>query len=510
MSKRYIGNVFDAEPDLPRDSPLAMGGTMFRALGYGLVDQVAEFLDTLPDRPVTRDAAPATVRRALHLTGPLPELGTAPGPLLEQTAQLLFEYSLLNGHPRCFGSITAPPAPIGILGDLLAAAVNADVAAWVLGPAATEIEAQTIRWIASLLGYPEDAGGLFVSGGNMANILCFLAARTTMATWDIGHDGIAGGPGPALRVYASAETHGWIQKAADITGLGTATIRWIATDVQSRMSLSALRRAIAADVAAGDVPCLVVGTAGSVNTGAIDPLPGIAALCKEYGVWFHVDGGYGGFAAAIPDAPADLRGIALADSVAVDPHRWLYAPLEAGCVLVRDREILRSALSWPSSDLPGGEPATDYIDGGPQSSRGFHALNVWLALKHAGAAGYRTMIAEDIRLSQAMAATIARYGELQLMTQALSITTFRYVPPDLVSNMTQNRVASYLDTLNRALLDRLQRGGEVFVSAAMVRGAYVLRACIVNFRTAQADIEALPAIVARLGRAVDAELRPAL
>jgi aromatic-L-amino-acid decarboxylase len=496
--------------DSGRHAPLAMDSATFRDLGYRLVDQVAGFLESLPLSPVTRDESPSAVRAALDLTGPLPELGTDPGPLLEETAQLLFAHSLFNGHPRFFGYITAAPAPIGILGDFLAAAVNPNVGAWTLSPAATEIESQTVRWIAELIGYPANCGGLLLSGGNMANFVCFLAARTAKAGWDVREHGVSGDSGRRLRVYCSAETHTWIQKAADIGGLGTASIRWIATNGKLRMDVAALRRQIEADTAAGDVPFLVIGTAGSVSTGAVDPLPEIGALCREYGVWFHVDGAYGGFAAAVPDAPDDLRGLTQADSVAVDPHKWLYAPLEAGCALVRDPEALRAAFSYHPPYYHFEERATNYVDYGPQNSRGFRALKVWLALRHVGAAGYRNMIAEDIRLSQAMAQAVSRHAELQLMTQDLSITTFRYVPHDLRTKLQEAQVQLYLDALNRELVDRLQRGGETFVSNAVVNGHYLLRACIVNFRTTQTDVEAVPNIVVRIGRTVDAELRPTI
>jgi len=363
-----------------RQAPLAMDAATFRALGHRLVDQVAEFLDALPRGPVTHDESPSAVRHALDLDGPLPEAGAEPGPLLERTARLLFEHSLFNGHPRFFGYITAPPAPIGILGDFLASAVNPNVGAWTLAPAATEIEAQTVRWIAELIGYSPECGGLLVSGGNMANIVGFLAARAARAGWNVRERGASGDSGQRLRVYASAETHTWIQKAADIAGLGTTSVRWIPTDARLRMDVAVLRRHIEADAAAGDVPCLVVGTAGSVSTGAVDPLPEIAATCREHGVWFHVDGAYGGFAACVPEAPDDVRGLSLADSVAIDPHKWLYAPLEAGCALVRDPEMLRAAFSYHPPYYHFEERATNYVDYGPQNSRGFRALKVWLAL----------------------------------------------------------------------------------------------------------------------------------
>ena len=476
-----------------------MDAPMFRALGHRLVDQLAEFLESVPRRPVTRDESPSAVRDALDLKGPLPERGAEPGPLLEAAAQLLFDHSLFNGHPRFFGYITAPPAPIGILGDFLAAAVNANVGAWMLSPAATEIETQTVRWIAELIGYPVDCGGLLVSGGNMANIVCFLAARAAKAHWNVREEGVMG-DSRRLRVYASAETHTWIQKAADLAGLGTSSIRWIPTDADLRMEVAALRRQIDADAAAGDNPFIVVGAAGSVSTGAVDPLPEIAALCRSYNVWFHVDGAYGGFAAAVPEAPDDLRALSAADSVAVDPHKWLYVPLEAGCALVRDAETLRAAFAYHPPYYHFEEHATNYVDYGPQNSRCFRALKVWLALRHAGAAGYRKMISDDIQLSRAMAAAVDRQPELQFMTQGLSITTFRYVPADLRNRLGEDMIENHLDLLNQELLDHIQRGGEAFVSNAVIRGRYALRACIVNFHTGTADVEAVPEIAVRLGQ----------
>jgi aromatic-L-amino-acid/L-tryptophan decarboxylase len=501
MRESIVDNHFE------RHAPLAMDAAMFRQLGHRLVDQLAGLLQSLPFGPVTRDESPSAVRDALDLTAPLPETGMDPGPLLETTTELLFAHSLFNGHPRFFGYITAPPAPIGIFGDFLAAALNANVGAWTLSPAATEVESQTVRWIAELIGYPVNCGGLLVSGGNMANFIGFLAARTAKASWDIRKHGICENPGRRLRVYCSSETHTWIQKATDLGGLGTESIRWIASDSKLGMDVPALRRQIEADMAAGDVPFLVVGTAGSVSTGTVDPLPEISALCKEYGLWFHVDGAYGGFAAAVPQAHDDLRGLELADSIAVDPHKWLYAPLEAGCALVRDPEMLRAAFAYHPPYYHFEQKVTNYFDCGPQNSRGFRALKVWLALKQVGADGYRDMIAEDIRLSQALALAVSRHEELQLMTQELSITTFRYVPRDLRAKLGQAQAERHLDALNRELLDRLQRGGETFISNAVLAGRYLLRACIVNFHTTRADVEAIPGIVARIGRGLDAELR---
>jgi len=483
----------------------------FRKVGRQLVERVAEFLCTLPNRPVVPNESPQVIREALGM-GSLPEQGAEARDLLEEAATLLFEHSTFNGHPRFWGVITSSAAPIGALGDLLAAAVNPNMGGWIGGPMANEIEAQTIRWIAEMIGYPTDCGGLLVSGGNMGNFVGFLAARKAKASWDVRTSGLLGEGARRLRVYTSSETHTWIHKATDMFGLGIEAIRWIPVDEQLRMDIPALRNQIQADIEDGDLPFLVIGTAGTVSTGAVDPLLEIAAICREYNLWFHVDGAYGGFAAVLLNdgkgtVPGDLKGIGEADSVAVDPHKWLYAPLEAGCALVRNPEALREMFSYhpPYYHFADqAEPTIDYHEYGPQNSRGFRALKVWLALRQVGRAGYVEMISDDIRLAQELYRLVEAQPELQAFTRGLSITTFRYVPPDLTPGSQQ--VEAYLNQLNAELLTRLQRSGEAFLSNAVVEGKFLLRACIVNFRTSLEDVEALPALVTRIGREVESRL----
>ena len=294
----------------------------FRELGHRLVDRIAEHLQTLPARPVARGEPPPDVRNALGSGRNLPNEGVDAARALTEAADLLFDHSTFNGHPRFLAYITSSPAPIGMLGDFLAAAVNQNMGAWKLAPMATEIEAQTVRWIAELIGFPPGCGGLLVSGGNMANFVCFLAARAAKAGWDVRKTGF-GNDSPSLAVYASAEAHTWLQKAADLFGLGTDAIRWIAVDDRLQMVPSALRSRIADDRSRGIHPFMVAATAGSVGTGAVDPLPEIAEICREFDLWFHVDGAYGALAAQVPGAPDALRGLSEADSVAVDPHKWL-------------------------------------------------------------------------------------------------------------------------------------------------------------------------------------------
>lgn len=487
------------EPSPSRQTALAISPEEFRKLAHELVERIAVHLETLPARPVTRGESPAEIRALLNSGRPLPAGGEDAAALLSEAAGLLFDHSLFNGHPRFWGYVTASPTPIGILADFLAAAVNANVGSHILSPMATEMEAQTVRWIAEFIGYPVDCGGLLVSGGNMANFVGFLAARAARVGPDVRERGMTAAPA-RLRVYTSSATHTWIQKAADLFGLGTACIRWIPVDRQQRMEIAALRAQVETDRAQGDQPFLVVGTAGSVGTGAVDPLPEIAALCRENGLWFHVDGAYGGLAARVPGVSPDLAGLNEADSVAVDPHKWLYAPLEAGCALVRDPAWLRGAFSYHPEYYHFDKDAINYFDMGPQNSRGFRALKVWLALRQAGSEGYLRMIADDIRLARHFHSLLADYDELEPVMQSLSISTFRYVPRELRGRTAEESVAAELDALNQDILTRIEQSGEAFVSNAVVDGRFVLRMCIVNFHTTEADVEALPAIVLRHAR----------
>jgi len=486
-----------------------MSSDEFRAAGHDLIDVLADFLTSLPKRPVGPGETPAEMRRVLG-NAPLPEEGTSPHPLLKETAELLFEHSTFNGHPRFWGYITASAAPIGALADLLAATINPNVGAWSLSPMASEIEAQTVKWIADLIGFPSDCGGLLTSGGNVANFAGFLAARRTKLGKDVRTKGMMGLDGKQPIVYCSQETHTWIEKAADQFGLGTDSIRWVATNEKLQMDSEALRKQIDKDKLDGYTPFLVVGTGGSTAVGAVDDLPLLAEICRQNKLWFHVDGAYGGTAAVVPEAPPELKGLSKADSVAIDPHKWMYSALEAGCVLVRDPATLIDTFSYHPSyyslDEEGQEPPINYHEYGPQNSRGFRALKVWLAMKQVGRRGHLKMISEDIRLAEHLHEIVDQHPELEAFTQNLSISTFRYVPRDLVRGRAQSE--AYLNELNEKILSELQYSGEAYLSNAVIKGTYLLRCCIVNFRTSLEDVRALPDIVTRIGSRIDATLRP--
>lgn len=480
-----------AAPEHP--AALAMTPERFAELGHALVDRIAAHMAGLVGRPVTQGATAAQVR-ALLGDASLPQAGAEPDALLDEATQLLFEHSVHAAHPRFHGYVGGAAAPIGVLAELLAAAVNANVGLWHAAPMASEIEAQTVRWLAELVGYPAGCGGLLVSGGSMANTMALLAARRARLGSTVRERGLQGA---ALAVYASDQTHGWLPKALDMAGLGSAALRSIASDGAQRIDLRALQARIEADLDAGVAPLMVVGSAGTVATGAIDPLPALAALCRRHGAWFHVDGAYGAPAACLADAPHPLRALGEADSLALDPHKWLYAPLEAGCVLVREPRHLQEAFSQEASyyGAPAEDVGPDFHQLGPQNSRGFRALKVWLALRMAGLDGYRRMIAGDIALARLLFQRLGATPRLEAATCSLGIVTFRYRPAG------QHDEAA-LDAFNRRLLAHLQGDGRAYVSQALVGGRFMLRACIVNFHTSAADMHALAALVAELGDAL--------
>ena len=490
-----------------RVTPLEINPQEFKQIGYELVDKISELLATMNSRKVVKYADSNSIRNLIHASETLPKESSDVSKLMQETTDLLIENSLYNGHPNFFGYITSSPTPIGILGDLLASAINQNVGAFQLSPVATEMEAQTIRWIAEFIKYPVDCGGLLVSGGNMANFVCFLAARAAKAKHNIRELGAYNSEGKRLKVYVSQETHTWVQKAADLFGLGTDAITWIETDTNQQINISALKDAIEKDIAQGEIPMMVVGTAGTVSTGAVDPLTELAQYCKEKDIWFHVDGAYGAFATIAQNSDTNLQGLSLADSIAVDPHKWLYAPLEAGCALVRNVDHLRNAFSYHPPYYRFDNETTNYFDLGMQNSRGFRALKIWLAFKQVGSLGYKKMIEEDIDLTSQLFQAVSATEELQAYTCNLSIATFRYVPADLKEKIDSSQVDEYLNQLNEKLLSRLKESGEIFLSNAVIGGAFTLRTCIVNFRTSAEHVHALPEVVVRHGQLLDKQLR---
>ncbi|MEP6467571.1 MAG: aminotransferase class V-fold PLP-dependent enzyme [Parafilimonas sp.] len=488
-----------------REAPIEIDKETFKKIGHELVDAIADFIESISNKPVTTGESPKTLQAILGNTS-LPENGVDASELFSKATDLLFNHSLLNGHPKFFGYITSSPAPVGALADLLAAAVNPNVGANILSPMATEIEKQTIQWLAEFIGVPASYGGILVSGGNMANFTAFLAARTIKAPKSIKENGIEN-TSQKLLVYCAKTTHTWIEKAAVLFGLGTKAIQWINVDEHNKMNSENLEQTIKDDVRNGFTPLMVIGNAGDVSTGAVDDLNAIAAICKRYNLWFHVDGAYGIPAAVIPELKYLFKGIEEADSIALDPHKWLYSPLEAGCTLVKNpNHLIETYSSHPVYyNFGNDEPSTqNFYEYGLQNSRGFRALKVWITLQQAGRKGYEKMIADDIALSKLLFQLADENAELEAITQNLSIATFRYIP---AKNNDAKIDETYLNTLNETLLNSLQQKGKLFLSNAVIHEKYCLRCCIVNFRTSVKDIKETIEIIVEEGKLVHEKLR---
>ena len=489
-----------------RNSPIEITPEEFRKIGYQLIDTVSGFMENISDKPVTTGESPMQIQNLLG-NDPLPENGRSASELFTRTSELLLNHSLLNGHPRFFGYITSSPAPLGAMADMLAAAVNPNVGANILSPMATAIEKQTVKWLAEFIGVSPSCSGILVSGGNMANFTAFLAARTAKAPQNLKEEGLASIE--EMVFYCSKATHTWIEKAAVLFGHGLKAIRWIATDADNKIDTRILQHTIQNDINNGKKPFLVIGNAGDVSTGVVDNLSELSSICKAHDLWFHIDGAYGIPVAGIPQYKDLFDGIQEADSIAMDPHKWLYAPIEAGCTLVKDPQHLIDTYSahpvYYKFDGNADEPSLNYYEYGFQNSRGFRALKVWMSLQHVGKNGYIKMINEDIELSKLFFQEAENHLELEAVTQNLSITTFRYVPSKNGRGEKVNE--TYLNTLNEKLLNELQAGGEVFLSNAVVEGKFCLRACIVNFRTSREDIQEVVKIIVSEGRKIHQALQ---
>jgi glutamate/tyrosine decarboxylase-like PLP-dependent enzyme len=383
---------------------------------------------------------------------------------------------------------------------------------WLLAPAATEIELHLCRWFArDVFGMGSTAGGELTSGGAMANLIGLKVARDQKAGWDVRAEGVAAGP--PLALYLSTETHVVSDRAADTLGIGAANVRHVRVDDGARMRVDDLADQIARDRGAGMRPFAVVGTAGTVSTGAVDPLDEIADLCAAEGIWFHVDAAYGGPAMLAEDLRPLFAGIERADSIAFDPHKWLYTPHSGGCLLVRDMDVLRQSFDAYAAYTVQDKEATGHgIDlgrHGPNFSRGFWSLRVWVSLLAHGREAYARRISHDAALARYLGARAEEREDFELCAPVgLSIACFRFVPPDLPVDANTADRESYLSELNQRLMTEIQLDGRVFCSNAILDGRFTLRVCIVNFRTEADEIDLVLDVAAELGAKLDVDLRP--
>jgi len=446
---------------------------------------VADYFNTISERPVRPENHFGKTTAAL--TSELPLDGVPLERLLDQCRTVL-DLSRHNGHPRFFGYIASPSTPIGAYAELITGALNANITCWRSGPAGTELEQLVVRWLGALIDYDRDARGLLTSGGSMANMIALFAASRRKLGNDASRKGLWN-QGSPLVVYASEEVHLSIPKGADILGLGRDHVRTIACDDRQRMLIDALRKQIEADIHAGLRPCCIVASAGTVNTGVVDPLAEIAEVASEFDLWFHVDGAYG--APGILDSGKKhlFRGLEYADSVSLDPHKWLYVPVDAGCLLFRDPLPVKAAFSTEDADYikvhgHSDDEAFAFWDYGVELSRRFRALKVWLTLSYYGARRIAEAVSNDISLAAYLGELVSAADDFELLTPVeLSICCFRYVPPG------SQKTDAELDRLNERIMGRVQKGGRAYLSNATVGGRFALRACITNFRTTKSDIE---------------------
>lgn len=454
-----------------------------REMGQVALETVISYYESLAaGRAVLQPTTSAALRGRLE--EPLPQEGTDFEKALGMLTETAVEFSRHSAHPRFFGYVSSPGNAVNAMGSMVASALNINVTGWRSAPVGTEIERLTIRWLQEMIGFPTSAGGLLVSGGSMANFAGLAAARSAKAPGDVVRDGLGGA---RMRLYVSEEGHFSVRKAAAMLGIGTANVRSVRTNDRQQMDLEDLARLVREDRAAGYLPFCVVAAAGTVASGAVDPIAAIAKFARAENLWLHVDGAYGGFAALAPGARHLFEGIAEADSVALDPHKWLYLPMGSGCVLYRDPETARAAFSANAeyTRVMGLEHDEAFVfwDYGPELSRPFRALDLWLLVKTVGARALGEAIAENIACAKYFEELVRGTDDFEMLAPVeLSIFCFRYRPRGFAGN---------LDALNESTMLALQRAGSSYVSNARIAGKFALRGCVLNYRTTRRDMEVL-------------------
>jgi aromatic-L-amino-acid/L-tryptophan decarboxylase len=449
-----------------------------------MLDDLFDDLEGVRGGPVWRPM-PAEVRAAWDK--PLPHAGTALADVYTDYRRLIAPYGVGNRHPRFLGWVHGAGTAVGMLAEMLAAGLNANCGGRDHAPIA--VERQVIRWAAEMLGLPPDSSGLVVTGTSVANLVAVLVARSATAGSTVRRDGV---PGPRLVAYASAGVHLCVGRAMDIAGLGHQALRLVPCNGSGAIDLGALLDAIAADRRRGLEPFLVVGTAGSVDTGAIDDLSGIADVCAAQALWFHVDAAFGAIAMLSPTLRPRLAGMERADSVAFDFHKWAQVPYDAGCIVVRDNAAHQAAftrevayLRREPRGLAAGAPWP--VDLGPELSRGFRALKVWMTIKTYGAERLGAVADRCCELAQRLASAVDAEPRLERMAPVgLNIVCFRYRDGD--------------DAAQADIAADMQEAGEAVLSTTTLQGRTVLRAAFVNHRTVEADVDAVVQAVMRAGR----------
>jgi glutamate/tyrosine decarboxylase-like PLP-dependent enzyme len=454
-----------------------------RQLGYRVVDLLVEHFVSLSEKPVVRKASRPEMERQLR--EPLPEKGAAAAEVLRQAVEVALANSAHCDHPRFFAFIPSPSTFVSAMADTLATGFNVFAGDWLEGSGPAEVELVTIDWLRQLCGLPESAGGLFVSGGSVANLTALAVARNVKLPRDRDKG----------RLYFSDQTHSSMEKGLRLLGLGPEQMVRIDSDADFRLPPSALERAVASDRKEGLLPFCVVANAGTTNTGAVDPLRELADFCARERLWLHVDGAYGAAAVLSGAGRARLAGLDRVDSLSLDPHKWLFQPFETGCVLLRDRRLLLESFHILPEYMKDAEPGAEevnFCDYGIQLTRGFRALKLWMSFKIFGVESFRAAVERTLQAAELAEKLLRRSPAWEIVTPAqMGIVSFRFHPPEIPPPQ--------LDQLNQQIVERAIDDGFAMVSSTTLRGRKVLRLCTINPRTTEADLEKTIARLEEMG-----------
>lgn len=457
----------------PKQGRLQLSTDEMRSFGYRVVDLLVDHIEALPDKPATRTGSPQEMEALLR--EPLPQKGSDPSEVLDEAESKVFSRIMHLDHPRFFGFIPSPSNFVSVMGDALASGFNVFAGTWLEAAGPAQVELTVVDWIREFCGLPETAGGLFTSGGSAANLTALCAARHIKLGDDT--DGAV--------VYCSDQTHSSIDRGLRMLGFANGQLRRLPSDERFRLDVKALRQAIRDDRQARRRPFCVIANPGTTNTGAVDPLPEVAALCAEEDLWLHADGAYGTAAVFCEEGRAALTGLNQVDSLSFDPHKWLFQPYEIGCVLVRNADWLKETfhvLPEYLEDTARSAEEVNFCDYGPQLTRSFRALKLWMSLKTFGAETFADAVAHGFHLARFAECILTERPNWTVVTPAqMGIVTFRYEPPSLS--------ASEADALNQSLVDALIEDGTAMVSSTKLRRRTVLRMCPINPRTTEEDIE---------------------
>lgn len=458
-----------------------------RDWGNSVVEFMADYHASLRDGKVYRRMSSCEIRDRLDPV--LPIKPTDFEGLLNVFRETIIPFTRQNAHPRMFGYVQSPGTPLAAFADLLASTLNANLTVWRSAPAPVELERLTIDWIRQILGFNPGAGGLFVSGGSMANLAAIVAARQAK-------DDSSG----RLRIYASKETHFSIAKAAALLGIGRENVHQVAVDERFKIRTDDLVTKISSDLKEGHVPFCVVANAGTVNTGAVDSLSEIREVADRFQLWMHVDGSYGAFSVLAESARKLFAGLELADSIALDPHKWLYLPVDVGCLIYRDPQRARAAFAHEAeyTRIIGQErdEAFAFWDYGPELSRRFRALKVWMLLKGVGLDALGEAIENNLACARYLESMVQASDDFEMLAPVeLSIFCFRHMPAQIKGASPEE-----IDAFNERLLIALQRDGSSYLSNTTLNGRFALRGCVLNYRTTLRDMEILLDDLRRVAR----------